>query len=149
MDITRIRNAKMSLRLGTLVEEIMEEKDIEDPMAVVKVQQGLQALRNYDFTFDGKEVSIFESKSSLAHSKERKYTRRRTSTNYNAYAFLRDYLGIGSLSPFLISAVESKYPKITNRCFRRKGPVSYEKLDMIAADLLTFMKDYILNPQIA
>lgn len=150
MDIIRVRKARPSLKMGTLVEEILEDETlISDPFSVAKVEQGLQQLKKYDFTFDGSQVVIFESKTDPKCPRTKRYSGRRTSNAYNAYAYIRDYLGVGSVSPFLISAMESKYPQVTKKCFRRRGPVSYEKLDKIAVDILTFLKEYILTPSIA
>lgn len=130
MDISKIRSADKSIRMGVLIDELSRKDDIPGPMAAIQLESGLRMLQKYYVFVSGTKICISPGDTDNAKG------------HYNAYAFLRDYLGIGVHPPFLLSAMESSYPMLWS-C--RKRSLGYRDLNRIAEKILLKLQLFVFS----
>ena len=85
MNITRVREADKSCRMGVLIDELSGKDDVPGPLAAMRLQYALRSLQRCDYA------------------------------GYKAYDILRDYLGLGEEAPYLLSAMEYYYPNLSDQ----------------------------------
>ena len=159
MNIERVRQADRATRMGVLIDELSGKDGVPGPLAAIRLESGLKKLQKYSFTIrnGGVRLSAIEPPDHAANKMvsggsptSRTYNSRVAKTKKtsseseptNAYDFLRDYLGLGETAPYLLSAIETYYPQLSNR---PDGQMTYPELDAIADSLLRVLRNDVFK----